>query len=106
MTLKSRSTWAIKKETPKVNIISAKPITSEGKPISFKFFGLRCNPTINNKKAIPNFERVFITSVSNPNLTINGLIKIPAIMYPIRIGCLNKLKIYEIINANNKITAS
>ena len=104
--LKSRSLYATKNETPKVNIISAKAITKEGIPISLKFLGLRCNPTIKRRKAIPNFERVLITSVSKPNLIIKGLIKIPAMIYPIRIGCLNKLTIYEIIKANKSITAN
>jgi hypothetical protein len=50
-------------------------------------------PTINKRKAIPNLERMLIISVEIPNRKIKGLIKIPAIIYPIKIGCLNKLTI-------------
>lgn len=52
----------------------------EEAPISFIVFGLRCNPTINKRKAIPNLEKTLIISVDTPNLIINGLITIPAII--------------------------
>jgi hypothetical protein len=44
--------------------------------------------------------------VEIPNLKINGLMSIPARIYPIKIGCLKRLKRYEITKAIKRINAN
>jgi len=70
----------------KVRAICPRLITSEGVPISFITFGFRCKPTMKSKKAIPNLEKISITSLEAPALMMNGLIIIPATMYPMTRG--------------------
>ena len=41
-----------------VNNICPKPVIKEILPTSFITLGLKCNPTINNKNAIPNSEKI------------------------------------------------
>ena len=95
-------------KNPKIKVknICAHPIKIAAPPISFITFGFKCKPTMKRRNAIPKSEKVFITFVVTPLIKMNGEIIIPATMYPIIIGCLKSLTIYEHIKAVNKISAS
>src|SRR3989344_5947485 len=100
MVLERDKAMPIYAETVELN-----PRIIEAFPISLTTFGFKCNPTVNKRNAIPIFEKVPIIFSENPYLTKKGLTIIPAMMYPIIIGCFSSLTKYEMTNATDKIIA-
>src|SRR3989344_2179673 len=92
----------MKYPTKDVNTTCPIPVISEILPTSFIILGLKCNPTINKRRVIPNSEKTEIASLYFNKLRNKGPIRIPEIIYPIINGCLS----IRIINETAKTIAS
>ena len=77
------------------------PVIRDIFPTSFITLGLKCNPTIKRRKAIPSSENIAIASFFTSKLRNNGPIKIPDKIYPIIKGCFNSLIIKDTIKTTN-----